>query len=95
MSALEQVKTIIGIDDNSEDALLELLLSRAESIVNQHSRTPKDYQHLVVDAVVIAYNQRGAEGNKSISSDGFGQTWAYQTMYDFIKAKLPARYVIK
>lgn len=95
MSALDEVKIIIGLVDDSEDALLELLLERATSIVEQLSRTPKDYQHLIVDAVVVAYNQRGAEGNKSISSDGFSQSWAYQTMYDFIKAKLPARYVIR
>lgn len=95
MSILEQVKTIIGIVDDSEDVLLQLLITRAEDIVSQFSRTPKAYEYLVVDAVVIAYNQRGAEGNKSTSSTGISQSWAYQTMHDFIKAQLPARYVIK
>lgn len=95
MSALEQVKLIIGIVDDSEDALLQLLIERAESIVNQLSRTPKDYEYLVVDAVVVAYNQRGAEGSKSTSSIGLGNSWAYTTMFDFIKSNLPARYVIK
>lgn len=95
MSALEEIKLIIGIVDDSEDALLQLLIERAESIVEQLSRSPKDNEHIVIEAVIIAYNQRGAEGTKSTSVIGMGNSWAYSTMYDFIKSKLPARYVIK
>lgn len=95
MSTLEQVKLVIGMEDDYEDALLQLLIQRAEEIVQQFSRNPKAYEYLVVDAVVIAYNQRGAEGNKSTSSSGISQSWAFNTMHDFIKSQLPARYVIK
>ena len=95
MGELEQVKALIGLNHDEEDALITLLLNRAEEIINKLSRTPKQYGHLKIDAVVVAYNQRGAEGNEATSSGGFSQTWSYNTMYDFIKAKLPARYVIK
>lgn len=95
MSTLEQVKLVIGMEDDCEDALLQLLIQRAEEIVQQFSRNPKAYEYLVVDAVVIAYNQRGAEGNESTSSSGISQSWAFNTMHDFIKSQLPARYVIK
>ena len=95
MSELEQVKALIGLVGDDEDELIQLLLTRAEEIINKLSMTPKRHQHLKVDAVIVAYNQRGAEGNKVTSSGGFSQTWSYNTMYDFIRANLPARYVIK
>lgn len=95
MGELKQVKLLLGIGDDSEDTLLTLLLTRAEDIIKQLSKTPENFNHLKIDAAIVAYNQRGAEGNKSTSSGGFSQTWAYSTMYDFIKANLPARYVIK
>lgn len=95
MSELEQVKTIIGIVDESEETLITLLLERAGDIIQLLSKTPKDYKHLKIDAVVFAYNQRGAEGTKAINSGGFSQTWAYDTMYHYIRGNLPARYVIK
>lgn len=95
MGELEQVKAIIGLVDDSEDDLITLLLERAGDIIKLLSVSHKDYKHLKVDAVVVAYNQRGAEGNVSTSSGGFNQTWAYTTMYDYIRNNLPARYVIK
>lgn len=97
MSELEQVKTLIGIEisNTDEDSLLNLLIERAGKIINELSRTPSTYEHLKVDATVFAYNQRGAEGNKTISSGGFSQSWYYDTMARFIKAHIPAQYVIK
>jgi hypothetical protein len=95
MSELEKVKLLIGLVDDDENSLITLLLELADEILRKLSRTPEDYGHLKIDAVVVAYNQRGAEGNKETRSGGFSQTWSYNTMYDFIKAKLPARYVIK
>lgn len=95
MGELEQVKLLLGLLDDEQDSLITLLLERAGEIITSLTKTPKDYKHLKIDAVVVAYNQRGAEGNKVTSSGGFSQSWAYDTMYSYIRANLPAPYVIK
>ena len=95
MSDLEKVKILIGVTGNDENALLELLLERAGEMIERMSTSPKDFDYLKVDAVVVAYNQQGAEGNKTTSSGGFSQSWSFDTMASYIKQNLPAQYVIK
>lgn len=95
MSELEKVKIWIGLEGNDEDALITLLLEEAESMLQRLSRTPNDYKHLKIEAVIAAFNQRGAEGNKSTGSGGFNQTWYFDTMSSFLKSNMPAQYVIR
>ena len=95
MSELDKVKILLGIDGTKDDGLITLLLLEAESIINGLSRISNSYKHLKLEAVVIAYNQRGAEGNKTTGSDGFSQSWYFDTMSSFIKSKMPAQYAIK
>lgn len=97
MSELQEVKMWIGIEntDTSQDSLLTALLNRAEDIIKSFSRQPEKYIYLKLEAVIFAYNQRGAEGNKSQSSGGFSTSWYYETMSKFIRSNMPARYVIK
>ena len=94
MSELEKVKLWIGLEDNDDDALIELLLETAEEIIKGRTLVPKDFESLKVEAVVVAYNQRGSEGTKVGSSDGFSTSWYSDTMEQFIKNKMPARYVV-
>lgn len=97
MSELQEVKMWIGIEntDTSQDSLLTALLNRAGEIIKGLSKQPEKYNYLKLEAVIFAYNQRGAEGNKSQSSGGFSTSWYYETMSKFIRSNMPARYVIK
>lgn len=95
MSELEKVKIWIGIEGSDEDSLIVVLLEDAQEIIQGLSKTPKDYGYLKREAVVYAYNQRGAEGNRSTSSGGFSQSWYYETMSKFIKNNMPNPWVIK
>lgn len=95
MSELEEVKLLLGLKNDDDDALISLLLNRAGEIINGLTRTPTRYNYLKIEATVIAYNQRGAEGNKSVNSGGIGQTWVHDVMSKFIRSNMPAQYVIK
>ena len=94
MSELEKVKLWIGVEHTDDDTLIEMLLETADEIMARLSRFPKDYNTVKIAAVVVAYNQRGSEGTRSGSSDGFSASWYSDTMEQFIKEKLPARYVV-
>lgn len=98
MSELEKVKIWIGlpISETDEDSLLNLLIETAGDVIDSLSSKPENYKSIQVEAVVYAYNQRGAEGNKSTNSGGgISQSWYYDTMSTFIKTNLPNRYIIK
>ena len=94
MSELEKVKLWIGVEHTDDDSLIEMLLETAGEIMARLSRFPKDYESVKISAVVVAYNQRGSEGTRSGSSDGFSASWYSDTMEQYIKDKLPARYVV-
>lgn len=93
MSELDKVKLQLGITDNTQDSLLTLLLEDAESIIDK--TVNKGDGLLAREAVVYAYNQRGAEGNKSHSSGGFSMSFYYDSMSSFITSKTPNKWVIK
>lgn len=92
MTELEEVKILIGDVAVGNDQLLTVLLDRASKIVNGLTRTPKDYQHIKIEAVIYAFNQRGAEGNKSQSSGGMNTSWYYASMSQYIKENMPAQW---
>ena len=95
MTDLEQVKIIIGDIAEEQDELLAVLLLRAEEIIKRLSRTPKDFDHLKIEAVIVAFNQRGSEGEKSQSSGGFNTTSYYAVMSQFIKENMPAQWAAR
>ena len=94
MNDLEKVKVLTGFDTNDEDSLLDLLIEQAGNIISKLTRTPKDYDYLKVEAVVIAYNQRGEEGKRSQNSGGFRTSSYHSAMSGFIRANMPAKYII-
>lgn len=95
MTELQKVKILIGDVAEGDDELLSLLIEQAGDVINGLSRTPEDYKYLKLEAVIVAYNQRGAEGTKSGGSGGFSSSWAYETMSTFLKNNMPASYRIK
>lgn len=97
MSVLDDVKLLIGIDksDTEQDTLLSLMIDRATTMLESLTTHPKNHEYLIVDAVIYGYNLRGAEGNRSTSSGGFGTSWYYDSMRTYIQSQLPAQFVIK
>lgn len=94
VSELEKVKLWIGVEHTDDDSLIEMLLETAKEIIRRNTKFPNDYKTVELEAVVVAYNKRGSEGTRSGSSDGFSASWYSDTMEQFIKDKLPARYVV-
>ena len=94
MSELEKVKIWLGVEHTDDDELIKLLLETAKEIIGRQSRFPKDYNSVKIEAVIVAYNQRGSEGTKSGSADGMSANWYSDTMEQYIINKLPARYVV-
>jgi hypothetical protein len=100
---LTAVKLLVGIElnDTDKDSLLLLYLQRGQRIIlssiiggERMSEVPERYMDLLIDAAVTAYNQQGAEGTLSTSSNGISQQWQSGGMAEFIRSKLPAKPVI-
>lgn len=67
---LDTFKTIIGVEGNEEDKLLNILLKQSETAVLRrlypynHSKknVPERYEPKVIQIAIYLYNKRGAEG---------------------------------
>ena len=62
---LSTLRTLLGIEDDGEDALLGVLLSQAQAAVlgiTGRTELPEALQGAVVDLAVMRYNRRGTEG---------------------------------
>ena len=94
MTELETVKLFIGEVAEGQDDLLTALLEHAQRTINSLTQVPNDFKSLKIEAVVIAFNQRGADGNKSQGSGGFSTTWAYTSMTDYIRNSMPAPWAV-
>jgi hypothetical protein len=81
--ALTNLKLMLGINDNSEDDLLLVLVQSAEQIVlrrlfpfgNANPAALDDYTDKIVEIAVYKYNRRGGEGEISRSENGVTQTY--------------------
>lgn len=100
---LAEAKLLIGIPaiDTTHDALLTLYLKRGTRTIltgmptgKLYNEVPMRYQDLLLDAVVTAYNQQGAEGNKATASNGTSYTWSNSGMDEYIRSRMPANPVI-
>lgn len=70
---IDDLKVLLGITDTTQDALLNLLLSKATTkFQNYCHRTdiPDNAQSSIVDYAIILYNRRGSEGLNSESYSG-------------------------
>lgn len=80
-TSLDKLKTYLGITDDSEDALLSLLIDQADKkILNkrfpfgyteeQKSQALQQYSDIELDIAVYLYNRRGSEGQTSHNENG-------------------------
>lgn len=99
---LESIKLRLSIDNDSQDALLTDVLNSAfidisNKLFGDYSTVtdlPLKYQEVAKNAVTIFYNQQGAEGQSTVSSDSISQSFNYDDMYDYIKAKMPNKPIV-
>lgn len=75
---LERVKTIIGVEDNKQDEVLDIFITNAKSHllglfrkVNKNiTSIPEDAGYIVEEITVRRYNRLGSEGFKSELVEG-------------------------
>jgi hypothetical protein len=70
---LDRLKLLLGIDGECFDALLLLLLDKAESFICHYcqiSKLPLALNSVCLDLAVLYYNRLGAEGESGRSEGG-------------------------
>ena len=70
---LNTLRTLLGIEDDGEDALLRVLLAQAEAealAITGRETLPDGLRGAVVDLAVIRYNRRGTEGENQRTEVG-------------------------
>ena len=80
---LDNVKLMLGIEDDSEDGLLAYLYASAKDIVlarrypfhDYPEEFPVKYEFTVERIVIFMYNKMGAEGETSHSVGGISRSW--------------------
>lgn len=78
-STLMTMKTLLGIPDDSRDALLTTIVSAVQArlllLLGGASEVPEGLAYIVPEVAVIRYNRIGSEGMSSHSVEG--ETVAY------------------
>lgn len=78
-SALTTLKTLLGIPDDSRDALLTTIVNAVQArlllLLGDASEVPESLAYIVPEVAVIRYNRIGSEGMSSHSVEG--ETVAY------------------
>ncbi len=98
MTALQNVKAILGITDSSQDELLNVYLDMAEKEIlawtfgadTGLTSIPSWLTSVQVMAVVTGYNQQGAEGETYQTVDGVTHSFAHPTMIEYIHKNAPS-----
>lgn len=71
----EKIKAYLGINDNSKDSLLEILIENAEAcFMDSTNRPPADHSTIILKMVVEDYNRYGSEGIASLSFGSGSET---------------------
>ena len=78
MASLENVKTLLGISDNTQDNLLNLYLTRATSFVKNYcniEEIPIGLDEVIEDIAVYRYRMNGVENVKAESKGSLSETY--------------------
>ncbi|WP_411842120.1 phage head-tail connector protein [Salinicoccus sp. HZC-1] len=80
MAALDDVKTLIGLTDTTQDKTLNLIIGMTErrlmSFLPVEVETlPVEMQDIVVEVTIMRYNRIGNEGMESESIEGRSMTF--------------------
>ena len=73
MDRLQPLKLLLGIEGNEQDALLELILDKAEDFICHYCHVEQistEMAYLLLDIAVFYYNRLGTEGENSRTEGG-------------------------
>ena len=86
MAQLDTLKTLLQIDDNSQDALLTTLIEQCEAEYLRRTHQSETDDSVVNPMVIEKYNRLGNEGVQSIGYSGINET--YESDYSEAVQKL-------
>ena len=76
---LEQIKKLLGISDNSQNELLQTILSLTESrlknLLGGTDSIPQPLAYIVTEVAVRRFNRIGSEGLSSHTVEGETMAW--------------------
>ena len=94
---LEEIKLLLGIEDNLQDALLNLVIQDSEqrilSVFNQFATKngtdnqkviPEDLSYIHRDVAIKRFNKRNSEGATADSEEGRSYTWESSYLNEYL-----------
>ncbi|MGZ0086346.1 phage head-tail connector protein [Caldibacillus thermoamylovorans] len=78
MPSLDNIKTLLGISNNTQDNLLNLYLTRATSFVKNYCNIdviPAELNEVIEDIAVYRYRMNGVENVKAESKGSLSETY--------------------
>ncbi|WP_251870181.1 phage head-tail connector protein [Enterococcus italicus] len=94
---LEEIKLLLGIEDNLQDALLNLVIKDSEqrilSVLNQFATKngtdnqkviPEDLSYIHRDVAIKRFNKRNSEGATADSEEGRSYTWEASYLNEYL-----------
>lgn len=88
MQIIEQVKALLGISDNLQDDLLEVIRELTEAHFNAYSGQsliPRSLEFIIVEVMVKRFNRIGSEGMKSQKVEGLTVDFAIDDFLEYDK----------
>lgn len=88
MGIIEQVKALLGITDNLQDDLLEVIQGLTEAHFNAYSGQsliPKSLEFIIIEVMVKRFNRIGSEGMKSQKVEGLTVDFAIDDFLEYDK----------
>ena len=95
MQIIEQVKTLLGIDDDLQDKQLQVIQALTESHLKSYTGQvviPKDLEFVIVEVMVKRFNRVGAEGMTSQSMEGLSNNYDNHSDFDEYRELLQRRF---
>ena len=94
---LEMLKSMLGVSDDSQDAVLRTYLQAAQNEIlawrysyeegweETYDEVPPEYEITQISAVVAGFTIRGAEGQASHRENEIYRTFRYEDMVAYIR----------
>ncbi|KXT74873.1 Phage protein [Streptococcus sp. DD10] len=86
MTIIEQVKTLLGISDDLQDELLEVIQELTESHFKAYSKQdiiPKNLAYIIVEVMIKRFNRIGSEGMTSQNVEGLSVGFALDDFLEY------------
>lgn len=77
MEIIETVKILLGVDDDKDDVLTEIITLTSSKILSyiKEDKVPKTLNWIVIEMAIKRYNRIGSEGMKAENIDGASVTY--------------------